>query len=242
MRGVAYTLPVLALCLSTLSACGGRSDHNQRIVDHGETLLSVSATGRTETRPDMASFSAGVETIRASSKEASAANAEQMKKVTDAVIKEGVAEKDIQTQNISVTRIEYGKNRGSFEAINQISVRVRKLESASTVIGAATAAGANILSGPSMTIADPEKAKLSAYGNAYKAAKARADAYAAAAGMQVSRVLTIKDGGQEEQPQPYDYAVAESAADAPRTASPPINIGTNIDEVSVRVDFALEPK
>jgi uncharacterized protein len=241
MIRAAFTL----IPLLVLSACGGggHQKSDPRGVDRDETLLSVSATGRTETRPDMATFSAGIETIRATSKEATAANAEQMKKVTDAVIEEGVAEKDIQTQNLSVTRIDYGKNRGRFQAVNQISVRIRKLDSASTVIGAATAAGANILSGPSMTIADPEKAKLSAYGNAYKAAKVRADAYAEAAGLKVSRVLTIKDGGQQNDgPMPYEYA-AEATSAAPRDASaPPINIGTNIDEVTVRVDFALERK
>ncbi len=238
MRAVLLMLPLLAL-----SACGGGpKDHDPRGVDHDETLLSVSATGRTETRPDMATFSAGVETIRGTSKEATAANAEQMKKVMDAVIKEGVAEKDIQTQNLSVNRIDYGKDRGRFQAINQISVRVRKLDSASAVIGAATAVGANILSGPSLTIADPEKAKLSAYGNAYKAAKARADAYAAAAGLEVSRVLAIKDGGQlNGGPAPYE-AVTEAADASVQYDVPPINIGTNIDEVAVRVDFALEPR
>jgi uncharacterized protein len=224
-----------------LSACsGGRHAPDPRGVDHNETLLSVSATGRAETRPDMASFVAGVETTRVTAKEASNANAETMTKLVAALGKQGIDKKDIQTQNISISQIEYGRNRGQFQANNQVSVRVRKLDSASTVIGAATDAGANILSGPTLSLSDPEKARLSAYGNAYKAAKARADAYAIAAGMEVSRVLAIKDGGEQSTPQPYeDYA---SEARAVPTSAPPINIGTNIDEVSVRVDFALEPK
>lgn len=55
------------------------------------------------------------------------------------------------------------------------------------------------LSGPNLSVADPEVAALSAHGTAYKAARAKADAYAKAAGMRVVRVVrvvAIHDGGQ----------------------------------------------
>jgi uncharacterized protein len=231
--------------LLALSACGGggKDRHDPRGVDHDETLLSVSATGRSETSPDMASFSAGIETFGKTGPEASKANETKMNVLVAALEKQGVVEKDIQTQSISITRIDYGPKRGQYQATNQVSVRVRKVDQTSAVVGAATGAGANILSGPTLSQSDPEKGKLSAYGNAYKAARARADAYAEAAGMQVSRVLTIRDGGASGGgPQPYyDNAMAEAAAPAPVSA-PPIRAGTDINEVSVTVDFALEEK
>jgi uncharacterized protein len=154
---VALVTPIL------LTACtGGKPD--PRGVDHDETLLSVSATGQAEMRPDMASFTAGMSTIRSDAKTATAANAEAMNKLVAALEKQGVEEKDIQTKNVSVNRIDWGPNKNKFEAINQVSVRVRKVDTASAVIGAATDSGANILSGPSLTQSDPEKAKLSGYG------------------------------------------------------------------------------
>ena len=62
--------------LLSLTACGGGGDrHDPRGVDHDETLLSVSATGRSETRPDMATFSAGIETFGATGPQASQAKA-----------------------------------------------------------------------------------------------------------------------------------------------------------------------
>jgi uncharacterized protein len=231
-----------------LTACGrgGGDRHDPRGVDRDETLLSVSATGRNEVRPDMATFSAGIETFGASGAAASQANETKMQVIVDALEKQGVAEKDIQTQSIGINRIDWGPKKGQYQATNQVSVRVRNVDKVSEAIGAVTAAKANILSGPTLTQSDPEKAKLSAYGNAYKAARARAAAYAEAAGMRISRVLAIKDGGMSGSPQPYyGDAMAESAAMAappPASAAPPVRVGTDILEVAVAVDFALEEK
>ena len=234
---------IIAIALTgllTLSACS-KSD---RLVDRNETLLSISATGKSESQPDQARFTAGISTIRGDAVQANTANAEAMQKVVDALIEKGVAKKDIQTQNVSVQRIGYGSNKGKFEANNQVSVRVRKVDTVGEVIGAVTAAGANVLNGPQLTVADPEAAKLSAYGAAYKAARAKADAYAKAAGMTVTRIITITDSNNGPQPYPYpvdaSYAVMEQAAPPPVSA-PPIYGGTNQDTVIVNVQFALEP-
>ena len=57
-----------------------------------------------------------------------------------AVEAQGVEEKDVQTANISVNRLDYGPNKGQFSANNQVTVRVRKVDMASAVVGAATGA------------------------------------------------------------------------------------------------------
>jgi uncharacterized protein len=236
-------LPLIAL----LAACSG-GEPDPRGVDRDETLLSVSATGRNEVRPDMATFSAGIETFGATGAAASQANEAKMQAIVDALEKQGVEEKDIQTQSIGINRIDWGPKKGQYQATNQVSVRVRNVDKVSEAIGAVTAAKANILSGPTLTQSDPEKAKLSAYGNAYKAARSRAEAYAEAAGMKISRVLAIKDGGTSGSPQPYygDAAarevMEEAAATVAPTSAPPVRVGTDILEVAVAVDFALEPK
>lgn len=241
--------PVIALLsVFALSACGGERAPDPRGVDYDETLLSVSATGRSETRPDLATFSAGIETFGATGPLASQANEGKMDALVAALEKAGVPEQDIQTQSVSINRIDYGPKRGQYQATNQVTVRVRKVDQASAAIGAATGAGANILGGPTLTQSDPEKGRLSAYGNAYKAARARADAYAIAADMKVSRVLAIRDGGVSRGPQPYysDAIAEEASAMSPPPVSPvsapPVRVGTDVNQVAVRVDFALEEK
>ncbi len=179
------------------------------------------ASGRTDTRPDEARFRAGVQTIAATAAAASAGNNEVMNRVATALERLGVKRDDMQTRQITLSRIDYGRDRGRFQANNVVEVRVRNLDRAGEAIAATTEAGANVLSGPDMTVSDPEAASRSAYAAAYKAARARAEAYADAAGLKVARVLAIRDGGESGGPITYvgDANMAEAAA--PQVAAPP---------------------
>ncbi|KMS51428.1 hypothetical protein V474_04125 [Novosphingobium barchaimii LL02] len=207
-------------------------------------MLTVTGTGRAEATPDQALFTAGLSSIAADAQAASARNAETMNKITAALARLDIPARDIQTRNLSVNRIDYGANKGRYEASNSVAVRVRDNKRVSEALAAVTAAGANIVSGPNLSVADPEKANLGAYGTAYKAARAKADAYAAAANLRVTRVLAISDGGQGGyMPQMADM---EARIAAPPTvvpqAAPPVMAGTNMNIVTVRVDFALAAK
>ena len=230
------TILLLALAVA---GCGQPAD--PRGVGRGEVLLQVAATGRTETRPDSARFSAGVETIAPTAAGASAGNAATINRVATALERLGIKRDDLQTRSITLSRIDYGPNRGRYRANNVIEARVRDLDKAGAAIAAATEAGANILSGPDLRVGDSEAASRSAYALAYKAARARAEAYAAAAGLKVDRVLTIRDSGAGGDPQPYDGAMMMRETAANEVAAPPVRPGMNASEVRVRVDFALTP-
>jgi uncharacterized protein YggE len=158
------------IVLTGLTACKN-DGADPRGVDRGETLLTVAATGRAEAAPDQALFTAGLSIIAQDAQTASARNAATMGRITTALGKLKIEARDIQTRNLSVNRIEYGPNRGRYEASNAVSVRLRNTARAGEAIAAVTAAGANIVSGPNLTVSDPEKASLSAYGAAYKAAR-----------------------------------------------------------------------
>ena len=235
---------ILLLPLFALAACQSAAP-DPRGVDRDETLLTVSATGRAETRPDEARFSLGVNTIAASAAEASRLNNEKMAKVTAALTGFGIKPDDLQTSSLTLNRIDYGKDRGRFQANNTVTVRLKDLTKASEAIVSATESGANLLSGPSLRVSDTEKANLSAYAAAYKAARARADAYATAAGLKVDRILAIRDGGQSPgYPMSMDASAEESmagrmVAQVAAPPPPPFNPGVNSSIVSVRVDFAL---
>jgi len=232
------TLPALF----ALAACGDKAP-DPRGVEHDETLLSVSATGRSETKPDEARFTAGVSTIAASAEEATRRNNETMTKVSGALKTFGVAEKDLQTRQLTVNRIDWGANKGKYEAVNQVEVRMRAVDKAGEAVAATTQAGANVLSGPTLRISDQEAATKSAYAAAYRAARARADAYAGAAGLKIDRILAIRDGGSGGPPMPYyEMDAANRAAPQAVAAAPPFNPGVSESQVSVQVDFALSKK
>jgi hypothetical protein len=238
MSGPALILPLL------LAACSGAGDTPQRVKPE-ETLVQVSASGRTETAPNEARFSAGVQSIGASAGAASETNNETINKVLAALDGLGIAKEDVQTRQVSLQRIGYGPNRGKFEANNLIEVRVRDVSKAGEAIAATTDAGANVLSGPNLTVGDPEAGRDVAYANALKAARSRAEAYAGAAGLKVARILTIRDAGEGYYPgMASDAAAAYEVAPPPvvRTQAPMIRPGTNTSEVRIQVEFALAPK
>ena len=253
---MSYRLSALALPLA-LAACGDRAA-DPRGIDRDETLLSVSASGHAESRPDKAEFQAGIETWARTAREASAANAKKIAEIVDALKASGVAEKDIQTRAVTVQRIDYGDRRGQFQAFNVVNVTLRNADKTSAAVTAVTEAGANIVSGPNLSMTDPEATANLAYADAYKAARKRAEAYARAAGMEVARVLYIRDAGGQ-QGNTYFRAAAATAIDAamPRPeeaapAAPPpppiartapgVMIGTTNSDVFIQVDFALREK
>lgn len=236
MRAFALALPLCA----ALAACGQRPP-DPRGVEHGEVLVQVSASGRTDTRPDEARFTGGVSTIAPSAAAASAGNNQAMGRVVAALRALGIRPEDVQTRSITLNRLDYGPNRGRFEASNVIEVKVRDLAKAGPAIAAATEAGGNVLSGPILGVADPEAANRSAYASAYRAARGRAEAYAEAAGLRVDRVLAIRDTGTGED-QIMVGAMAMDAMAQSAAAPPPVEPGMNSSEVRIRVDFALAPQ
>lgn len=237
------TTALVSLASLTLAGCGGfgppRSPNG---LERGETLLQVSASGQSETKPDEANISVGVSSIGATSEAATAANNAKINTVVGALKALGVAEADMQTQQLRVSRIGYGVNRNKFEASNTITIRVRDVSKAGAAVQAATRAGANILSGPDLRISDPEAAAKGAYAAAYKAARSRADAYAEAAGLKVVRILVIRDGGMAAPSSMMAYEAADAMMVREQAAPPPVFAGTDRSQVSVGVDFALAPK
>jgi uncharacterized protein YggE len=239
-------LPLLALPL--LAACQPAAP-DPRGVALDETLLSVQASGRADTRPDEARIQLGVQSIAATSDEASRSNRDKMDKVAAALARLGVKPDDLQTRNLTLGRIDYGKDRGRFRADNLVEVKLRDMGKVGEAVAAATDAGANLLGGPDLRISNREAASRSAYAAAYRNARARAEAYAGAAGLTIARVLTIQDGGEFGAPPPYArtgnmdaMAVEQSAAPVAPPPSAPFSAGITTQEVRVRVDFALKPQ
>ena len=263
-------LAIAALCPVTILPLAGCGDtvYDPRGVEKQETLLSVSATGYADTRPDEAQFQAGVQNWAATAEAASRETQSDIAEIVAALRQLGIAEDDIQTSAVNVQRIDYGDRRGQFQAYNTLSVRVRDVAKAGQAVTAVTGVGANIVSGPDLRLSDPEAAANSAYANAYQAARRRAEAYAEAAGMEIERVLYIRDAGGAQGGRSFGAAQA-TAMDAagrilpppapPAVAPPPpilnapmpeegaavsatIMPGQTTSSVAVQVDFALTEK
>lgn len=247
------TVHILSFALAAALTGCGEAPYDPRGVDRDETLLSVSATGESEVRPDEAVFQAGINSWAPSAGAASAANTREIERVVAALQAAGVPEKDIQTRTVGISKLDWGPRKGQFQASNVVAVTVRRIDIAGAAVTAATEAGANILSGPDLRISKSENAANAAYGEAFKAARARAQAYADAAGMKISRVLIIRDGGGGQgdrylpgavpvapPPPPVAMMVEQASTDA--GGGTRIMAGQTTSRVAVQVDFALREK
>lgn len=213
----------------------------------GSTLLTVNAEGRSERVPDLALFTAGVTTQGKTAGEALGANSAAMTRVIAALKRSGLADRDIQTSNLSVNPVYAEPRRlpdGSIEqktpdiigyqVSNQVSVRQRKLADYGKVIDTLVGAGANQVNGPSFQLDQPDGALDEARAEAMKKARARADLYARAAGLRVVRLVSISESGGYSPPMPVMYR-RDAAASAPVAA------GEVSLEVNVTVQFELAP-
>ncbi len=223
------------------------------VIAPGNTLLSLSAEGTSTRKPDLAVFSAGVKSQAKTAGAALTANAADMNKVVAALKAAGIAERDIQTSNLSLNPI-YQPQRSlpdgtidppepriiGYQVNNTVTVKQRNIAQYGKVIDTLVGAGANQVSGPGFQMDKPDAAQDEARTDAVRKARARAQLYASAAGLKVVRILSISEGGgYSPPPQPmYRVAVAEAAMSAPS----PVAAGELSLNSNVTVLFELAPQ
>jgi len=161
--------------------------------------VTSSGTGKASATPDQAVMSFGVTAQNKDAKAALEDASKTAEQISAAVKKEGVDEKDIQTQNVSVFPIS-GPDSSQitgYQASLSVSVKVRDLESLSDVIGAASSAGASDISGPSFEVADDTAYQQEAIDKAVADARKSAEAMAKAADKSVGDVLRISSSSTD---------------------------------------------
>ncbi|MFZ9627730.1 MAG: SIMPL domain-containing protein [Ilumatobacteraceae bacterium] len=199
--------------------------------------LSVTGEGTVTVRPDTADVTVGVQVTAATADVA----LQQANDAADALIAavkgEGVDEADIRTTSLYVYPMYSSDSTvSSYTASNMVTVTVRDIDKAGAVIDAAAgaASGAISISGISFSVDDTESALDSARTDAIENARARADQYAAAAGVEVGDVLLISETSVSSPPI-YGRVDTEGGGSAPT----PIESGSQELSVSVSVVFAL---
>lgn len=194
----------------------------------GDTVTAT-GVGTVSAVPNEAQMSFGVETRGQSARAAVSANADAARRVLNALRQAGARE--LATQYVSVYPVtgERGQIEG-YSASNSVSA-VSDVDDAPGLIDAAVGAGANQVSGPTMSSSNAEELYRRALENAVGEARARAEVLAKAAGRSVGAITSIVESAGAS-PLPY----AERAA---LDSSTPIVPGRQETTATVSVTFAL---
>jgi len=240
MSRILATALLLGAAALPSAALAQQSTINQTIAG---TRLDINATGEVTRVPDLATISAGVVSRGATATSAIQQTATRMARVRDALRRAGIADRDIQTSNVSLNPdYVYANNQppklSGYSASNQVTVRFRDIASTGRILDALVAEGANQISGPNLSVEHPEAALDEARARAVAAGRARADLYARSLGMRVARVVAVSESGGYAPPPPMPPRVM--MAERSQAADTVIDPGEQKLQVGVAMTFELQ--
>jgi hypothetical protein len=205
--------------------------------------ITVTGTGHVSVVPDQIAFDLSESVLRPDLTQALDDANTAMQAVVDTLVAAGVAEKDIQTTDVSMYP-EYGRHQKGqpqtlrgYRVSHSISVVVADLTKASSAVTAALQAGGQgvRLDGLRLQVGDPDAALGPARSDAVAQAQAKAEAYAADAGGELGEIVRISE--TSDRPVDMDVRGSFSMADA---ASVPIQPGQQDLTADVVVVYELK--
>ncbi|WP_369250745.1 SIMPL domain-containing protein [Streptomyces sp. R41] len=205
------------------------------------STVTVTGEGSATAAPDLALISAGVDVTAKTSKEALAAQNAASNALLDAVRAQGVEERDIRTESLSLSPVYEDQNGAStltgYEAAQSFSVKVRDMGTTGAVLQAITDATGNAgrIRSVAFDIADPAPLHARAREAAHDDAHTKASQYARLSGHRLGRLVSLTEvGGSDSRPVP----VAAAAFDQTGTGVP-VATGEIRDTITVTAVYEL---
>jgi len=232
--------PALAFVASLLAveAPAARADAPEK------RTISLSAMGTAKATPDKVDITAGVTSEGQTARDALTKNTDAMTKVVDGLKGAGIASKDIQTTNFSVSPIYDRRKKGEsafiigYRVSNQVRVTLRDTKKLGDVLDKVVSLGANQINAISFGVSEPEALKDEARKRAMEEAIANAKLYAEAAGVELGPVLTISEFSGSRPLARHDVA----AAPMEMAQAVPIEAGTASIHVRLNVTWELRDR
>ncbi len=202
--------------------------------------LSISGSGTVAATPDLVSITVGVTTTAPTARDALTANNTKTAGVFDFLRASGVAARDMQSTNISVSP-QFRPRRNNepvqpeiigYTVRNNVHITVRDLAGFGVVLDGVVDAGANQVHGIRFDVAERDGLEKKAMANAVRDAVANARNIADAAGIELGDILTINAGGVGPAPRQF---LARAAAEGV-----PVAAGELTVRAQVSVVFAID--
>jgi uncharacterized protein len=232
MRRLRWILFLSALLLVASAVAGIAQPRFGRAADTPvKKTITVTGNGTVTTVPDRAAFDFSVTTQAATAKAALAKNADEAAAVIAALKNAGIAAADLRTGQVALNPQfnQAGTDVVGYIATNTVNAKTT-IAKAGSVVDAAVNAGANGVSGPSLSRSDSDALYRDALKDAVADAGKKAKALAEAAGLTLGGVQVIVEGAQASPPMPF------AAKDAVASGTP-IEPGTQTIEAAVTVTY-----
>jgi hypothetical protein len=205
-----------------------------------EHTVTVPGTGTVKVEPDTANVNLGVQVTKPTGAEAMEQVNTDAAAITEALVASGIAEEDIQTSGLSLygTTGDDGSTVTGYNASLSINVTIRDIEAVGPTIDVAQQAGGDgfTIGGVSFSFADPESVLEQARIDALANARAKAEQYAAAAGVELDGVVSIFEGASYP---PIIYGDGMARDEAMAASGPPISPGQLDLTIDISVTFAI---
>ena len=216
-------VPGLMALIAALTACSlpAQTSTSRDIT----AVINASGEGRREMAPDKATIVLGVETRAKTPAAAASANASLMTAIRSALVRAGVAERDIATARYSLGLEYTGRIPPDtvYVAANLVTVTTRQLDQVGRIIDTGLGAGANNINSLQYDLTDRTKAQNDALADAVTNARRQAEVMAQAAGGRLGELIELGTSPGEYRPFfAGDMAMARMQASAAPT---PISAG-----------------
>jgi hypothetical protein len=207
--------------------------------------ISVTGEGEASGPPDQAEVSAGVQILADTVIEATRQNQSVIERIMAALEEQGIPQEKIQTSNYSIwAEQNYPDPRdprqqngiSGYRVSNIVSVSIDNIEKIGEVLAAVTNAGANTIHGIQFGVRDTAALEQKAREAAMTDARARAEALAKLAGVQLGEVMSISTSLSGGPPRPM---MARSFEMADTAAAPGISPGQQRFSVQIHATFAI---
>lgn len=215
MKRSTLALAVVAVfMLGLATACGSKSTSR---------TITVSGDATVKAKPNLVNLTFTTNTTGSSAARALAANSKAMARVIAVIKQQGVAPRDIQTQQVSVNPVtnSNGTTTG-YSASNSVSVNLHDASKTGILITRATGAGSVITSGPTFSQENTDLTYQQALGKALDQARGKAAAMAKNSGLHLGKPASIKEGAENIVPifRAFDQAAVGKASPAPVPVQP----------------------
>ncbi|SHH76437.1 SIMPL domain-containing protein [Marivita hallyeonensis] len=182
-----------------------------------EGRLTVTGEGRVAAVPDMAVITMGATSQAETAQDAMAQTSDITAAILTRLTEFGIEPRDVQTSDLSLSPVwrNRGGNDGSpqidgYQASNRVTARVRDLDRLGEILDAALSDGANRLGGLHFTLSDPDPLTDDARRLAVANARAKAELFAEAAGVELGALISLSEAGVA-MPQPEMLGMARAA-------------------------------